>query len=170
MIETLTKGAIDVQICPTNSNLISYVLNDNLWVQDLITKRYFQLTNTVNPIKSGTPSYAVQEEFNRYTGYWWQPVEQVNPNDSSCTYRIVYEEIDDSGVDLIYITPSCEDEFGYDSYRYPKAGTPNSKIHLKMVEITFFKDANVNSNFSINFCFYSKDVYLFLKMNKRNHQ
>jgi hypothetical protein len=95
----LTKGAIDVQICPTNSNLISYVLNDNLWVQDLITKRYFQLTNTLNPIKSGVPSYAVQEEFNRYTGYWWQPVEQVNPNDSSCTYRIVYEEIDDSGVD-----------------------------------------------------------------------
>ena len=139
----MSKGAIDVKICPVNSNLISYVLNDNLWVQDLVTKRNFQLTNTSNPIKSGVPSYAVQEEFNRYTGYWWQPVEQYNTNDSSYTYRIVYEEIDDSDVDLTYITPSCENEFGYDSYRYPKAGTPNSKINLKMVEISLFKDSSV---------------------------
>lgn len=114
-------------------------------MQDLITKRFYQLTNTENPIKSGVPSYAVQEEFNRYTGYWWQPSGQTNVHDSSCTYRIIYEEIDDSGVDQIYITPSFEDEFGYDSYRYPKAGTPNSKIHLKMVEITFFKDIEVNN-------------------------
>ncbi len=114
-------------------------------MQDLVTKRFYQLTNTENPVKSGVPSYAVQEEFNRYTGYWWQPSAQTNVHESTCTYRIIYEEIDDSGVDQIYITPSCEDEFGYDSYRYPKAGTPNSKIHLKMVEITFFKDIEVNN-------------------------
>ena len=142
LIDTVSKGAIDVQICPVNSNIISYILNDNLWIQNVITKKFIQLTNTVDPVKSGVPSYAVQEEFNRYTGYWWQPSEQVN--DLSCTYRIVYEEIDDTGVDLTYITPSCEDEFGYDSYRYPKAGTPNSKINLKMIEITFFKDNSVN--------------------------
>ena len=113
-------------------------------MQNVITKQCVQVTNTVDPVKSGVPSYAVQEEFNRYTGYWWQPTEQINVDDASCTYRIVYEEIDDTGVDLTYITPSCEDEFGYDSYRYPKVGTPNSRIHLKMVEVTFFKDVSVN--------------------------
>jgi len=55
----------------------------------------------------------------------------------------VYEEIDDRYVDLTYITPSCENEFGYDTYRYPKAGTPNSKIVLKMIEINFPKQSNV---------------------------
>ena len=115
------------------------MLNDNLWIQDLSTKLEIQLTKTIDPLKSGVPSYAVQEEFNRYTGYWWQPVRQVNADDS-VTYRIAYEEIDDSNVDITYITPSCVNEFGYDSYRYPKAGTPNSKIFLKMVEITFSKD------------------------------
>ena len=115
------------------------MLNDNLWIQDLSTKLEIQLTKTIDPLKSGVPSYAVQEEFYRYTGYWWQPVRQVNADDS-VTYRIAYEEIDDSNVDITYITPSCVNEFGYDSYRYPKAGTPNSKIFLKMVEITFSKD------------------------------
>jgi hypothetical protein len=26
-----------------------------------------------DPVTSGVPSYVVQEEFDRYTGYWWQP-------------------------------------------------------------------------------------------------
>jgi dipeptidyl-peptidase 9 len=119
--------------------LISYILNDNLWIQDLSSKKEVQLTKTKDPIKSGVPSYAVQEEFNRYTGYWWQPVKQIN-SDGSITYRIVYEEVDDSIVDQTYIIPSCVNELPYDSYRYPKAGTPNSKIYLKMVEVTFLND------------------------------
>lgn len=118
---------------------MSYVLNDNLWIQDLSNKKEIQLTKTVDPVKSAVPSYAVQEEFNRYTGYWWQPTRQLNPDDS-VTYRIIYEEVDDQDVDLTYITPSCVNEFGYDSYRYPKAGTPNSRIFLKMIEITVTKD------------------------------
>ena len=94
-------------------------MNYNLWLFDLETNKEIQLTNTSDPVKSGVPSYAVQEEFNRYTGYWWSPVKEVNP-DGSVVYRIVYEEINDEAVDLTYITPSCENEFGYDVYRYPK--------------------------------------------------
>ena len=26
-----------------------------------------------NRLTSGQPSFVVQEEFDRYTGYWWQP-------------------------------------------------------------------------------------------------
>lgn len=26
-----------------------------------------------DPISAGVPSYVMQEEFNRYQGYWWQP-------------------------------------------------------------------------------------------------
>jgi dipeptidyl-peptidase 9 len=133
-----------VQICPTNSNLICYVLNDNLWLYDLGRFREVRLTHTSEPIKSGVPSYVVQEEFDRYTGYWWQPNDQLN-EDGSRTYRLIYEEIDDSIVDLTYITPSCVNEFGYDSYRYPKVGTNNSKIYLKMIEITLSKEVTLDS-------------------------
>jgi dipeptidyl-peptidase 9 len=136
------KGAIDVKICPANPNLVSYILHDNLWIHELEKEIEIQLTFSKDPIKSGVPSYAVQEEFNRYTGYWWQPVSEID-KDENTTYRIVYEEINDDFVDLTFITPSCENEFGYDTYRYPKAGTPNSKIYLKMIEIIFNKNSVV---------------------------
>ena len=141
-ISTESKGAIDIQICPFNSDLISYVLNDNLWLKNIKTNVGYKLTCTSDSVKSGTPSYAVQEEFNRYTGYWWQPVNQVN-KDNSTTYRIVYEEVDDGDVELTYITPSCTNQFGYDMYRYPRVGTPNSKVCLKMIEITISPNQNV---------------------------
>jgi hypothetical protein len=112
------------------------VLNDNLWIQNLSTKQEIKLTNTVDPIKSGPPTYIVQEEFNRYSGYWWQPQQQINDAENTVTYRIIYEEIDDSCVDLVYITPSCVPNTEYDTYRYPKAGAKNSKVYLKMIEIT----------------------------------
>lgn len=144
-ISTASKGPIDVQVCPLNSDLISYVLGDNLYVQNVKSKTEIKLTNTSDPVKSGVPSYAVQEEFNRYTGYWWQPTRQVDEAKNTVTYRIVYEEVDDSPVDITYITPSCVNEFGYDSYRYPKAGTPNSRIYLKLVEFVYHGD-NVSAS------------------------
>lgn len=135
-----------MKICPTNVDLVSYVVGDNLYVQNLAypnDKRKIQLTFSEDPHKSGVPSYAVQEEFNRYTGYWWQPTKEVNEIEKTCTYRIVYEEVNDENVDLIYISPSCESEFGVDTYRYPKAGTTNSKTELKMIELTISNDSNV---------------------------
>lgn len=145
-IPASSKGALNFQICPFDTNLVSYVLNDNLYIQNLTTRREYQLTHSTEPIKSGVPSYAVQEEFNRYVGYWWQPVSKSSSQENEVTYRIVYEEVDDSTVDLTYITPSVESEHGYDTYRYPKAGTPNSKVQLKMIE---FKFINVNLSVSL---------------------
>lgn len=141
-ITTKRKGALDIKTCPSNNDLVSYIISDNLYVQNLRNEVEHQLTLSVDPLKSGVPSYAVQEEFNRYTGYWWQPKSDKNP-DGSITYRIVYEEVNDEDVDLTYITPSCENEFGYDTYRYPKPGTPNSKINLKMIEIAFSSETDV---------------------------
>lgn len=137
-----------MKICPNNPDLISYVLSDNLYVQNARHSACdYQLTSTKDPIKSGVPSFAVQEEFNRYTGYWWQP-----SSSSSSTYRIVYEEVDDECVDLVYISPSCENEYGVDTYRYPRAGTRNSRTELKMIEFTF-ADNDFKVNFNVCFSF-----------------
>ncbi|CAF0842964.1 unnamed protein product [Brachionus calyciflorus] len=141
-ISTRSSGAIDVQICPANPNIISYILNDNLFIQDLNTKREIQVTFTKDPKKSGVPPFAVQEEFDRYSSYWWHPIREKN-SDDSYTYRIVYEEIDDEPVDITYIAPSCENEDDFDSYRYPKAGTRNTRSFLRLLEVTLFDSPNV---------------------------
>jgi dipeptidyl-peptidase 9 len=157
---TTSKGAINFKTCPSNPNLVSYVLNDNLFLQDLTTKKEYQLTYSEAPVKSGSASYVVQEEFNRYVGYWWQPATSTSvPNscaslNTETTVRIMYEEVDDQYVDVTHITPAVENEFGYDSYRYPKAGTPNSKIYLKMVEITVSSDPSV-----LNYFFFTRKLF-----------
>ena len=46
----------------------------------------------------------------------------VDSSSNDVTHRIIYEVVDETFVDLTCITPSCNDEFGFDSYRYPRAG------------------------------------------------
>jgi len=79
-----------------------------------------------DPISAGVPSYVMQEEFNRYQGFWWQPLS----NDG--IYRICYEEVDESDVKTFsFPTTNC---YGGDDYRFPRAGCDNAKSTLKMVE------------------------------------
>ena len=37
-------------------------------------------------------------------------------------YRILYEEVDESQVEILDIVSTTSDEHGYDEYRYPRAG------------------------------------------------
>ena len=48
------------------------------------------------------PSFVVQEEFDRYTGYWWEPV-STSGSAGTSTYRILYEEVDESDVEIIQV-------------------------------------------------------------------
>jgi dipeptidyl-peptidase 9 len=54
------------------------------------------------------PSFVVQE-FELYTGYWWEPMATrditpgVTSGDTTQTYRILYEEVDESEVDIIQV-------------------------------------------------------------------
>lgn len=68
----------------------------------------------------------MQEEFCRYQGFWWQPTSVDG------VYRICYEEVDESDVG-VYSFPSAH-SYGSEEYRFPRAGTPNAKSTLKMVE------------------------------------
>ena len=34
-----------------------------------------------DPVSAGLPSFVVQEEFDRYTGYWWQPAVVHDPGE-----------------------------------------------------------------------------------------
>lgn len=74
--------AIDPQICPHNSDLTAYVCGGDLWVTHAFSGHGERLTFAHDgrrtsfaddPLSAGVPSYVMQEEFNRYQGYWWQP-------------------------------------------------------------------------------------------------
>lgn len=42
-----------------------------------------------DPLAAGLPSYVMQEEFDRYQGYWWQPYSNgTDQTDSSIYYSI----------------------------------------------------------------------------------
>lgn len=59
-------------------------------------------------ISSGVPSFVVKE-FELYTGYWWEPMAtrditpDVTSGDTTQTYILLYEEVDESEVDIIQV-------------------------------------------------------------------
>ncbi|PSN50155.1 Dipeptidyl peptidase 8 [Blattella germanica] len=127
---------LNPQICPSNPDLVGYVCNNDIWVSHTLTGSTLRLTFAHkggrsladDPLSAGIPSYVMQEEFSRYQGYWWQP------KSIDGVYRIVYEEVDESDV-KIYCFPSSNANFGeIEEFRFPRAGTPNSKSNLKMVQ------------------------------------
>lgn len=67
-------------------------------------------------------SYIIQEEFDRYTGYWWQPDIPEEQKTERAVYRILYEEVDESEVEILNIVAPGHGDGGVDRYRYPKAG------------------------------------------------
>nr|XP_022310084.1 dipeptidyl peptidase 9-like [Crassostrea virginica] len=158
-IETSLEGArLDPQICPSNSQLLAFVNQNDIWVTSLTSGQECRLTFTnkgsgsleKEPLSAGVPSFVVQEEFDRYTGYWWCPTPLAtdlhldSPEDdissssstSSSSYCILYEEVDESMVEILNIfSPSVEGK-NVDQYRYPRAGTPNARSTLKLVKFT----------------------------------
>ena len=49
--------------------------------------------------------------------------------------RILYEEVDESEVEILRIfAPTSAESGGIDEYRYPRAGSPNAHSVLKIAE------------------------------------
>ncbi|KAI4482250.1 hypothetical protein M0804_008801 [Polistes exclamans] len=135
-IRISTSGAkLCPQICPWNNALVSYTCSGDLYLSHSVTGSSVRLTHARkggrnmadDPLTAGTPSYVMQEEFTRYIGFWWQP----KSNDG--IYRIVYEEVDESEV-KIFCFPSTSNSEDVDEFRFPRAGMPNARSNLKMVQ------------------------------------
>lgn len=131
-------AAIDPQICPKNSDLVAYVCGGDIWVTHTQSGHGQRLTFAhdgrkpfaEDSLSAGLPSYVMQEEFSRYEGFWWQPY-TTNGDD---IFRIVYEEVDESDVGLFTFPSSHSVGGDYEEYRFPRAGTPNAKSKLRMVQ------------------------------------
>ncbi|GJQ74394.1 hypothetical protein Trydic_g21268 [Trypoxylus dichotomus] len=133
---TGSGAKLSPQICPSNSDLVAYICNHDIWVSHTVSGCTVRLTYAHkggrsladDPLCAGVPSYVMQEEFSRYQGYWWQP---------HCTdgiYRILYEEVDDGDVKVFCFPSSQGDASEVEEFRFPRAGCANSKSNLKMIE------------------------------------
>lgn len=64
---------------------------------------------------------------------------------TDCTYRICFEEVDESDV-CLYTFPSSQSIGGeYEEYRFPRAGTPNAKSKLKLVQFTLNETLQISN-------------------------
>lgn len=141
-IKTQCSGArMDPKICPGDPNFISFINNNDIWVTNIETGEERRLTfchkGVGNPkedsVSAGVATFVTQEEFNRFTGYWWSPAAH-DENDGK-TLQILYEQVDESKVEIIHVPSPTLEERKTDIYRYPCAGSTNPGITLKISEI-----------------------------------
>ncbi|KAF6023356.1 DPP8 [Bugula neritina] len=118
----------------------AYVSDGDLWLYDLYTHSDHRLTFSktvsaqgVQAVTSGSPSYIIQEEFSRYTGFWWQC---TDTSALDGVYRILYEEVNESDVDVVSIVSPTSKKDGVEYYRYPRPGTTNATCKLRLLEFT----------------------------------
>ncbi|KAI5634622.1 dipeptidyl peptidase 9 [Phthorimaea operculella] len=124
-------------MCPSAPDLVAHTAKGDIWLCGGGLRRPTRLTYACkgreperladDPRQAGVPCYVTQEEFSRYTGFWWQPKSEDD------VYRIVYEEVDESEV-KVYSFPSSQTSSGdVEEFRFPRAGTPNAKSILRLV-------------------------------------
>jgi hypothetical protein len=113
----------------SDGRFISHVNSGNIYVIDIQNGVEKKLTNTQDPdITSGVAEFIIQEEFDRFTGYWW-----CEGKSSKGMYRIAYLEVDSRKVPIVKI-PQSGEESDVDEFKYPRAGQTNAKSTLCVVE------------------------------------
>ena len=92
---------IDPKISPSDSNVIAFIHHNDLWVTNVPSNKEKQLSSTNSELlnvvddalSAGVPSFVVQEEFDCYSGYWWQPLTESDDYSKVNKYCILHEEV-----------------------------------------------------------------------------
>uniref|UniRef100_A0A7N5K5Q9 dipeptidyl-peptidase IV n=1 Tax=Ailuropoda melanoleuca TaxID=9646 RepID=A0A7N5K5Q9_AILME len=137
-----TGPRMDPKICPADPTFFSFINSNDLWVANIETGEERRLTFCHrgspsvldDPRSAGVATFVIQEEFDRFTGYWWCPAASWEGSEGCKTLRILYEEVDESEVEIIHVPSPALEERKTDSYRYPRTGSKNPKIALKLAE------------------------------------
>ncbi len=118
---TATKETeTDPRVSP-EGGYVSYVRARNLYIYDLASGVETPIsTGGGGAIAFGVAQGVVQEELDRFTGYWW------SPDDAA----IAFTRIDESGVAVVQRPEFTETGSGIVEQRYPFAGEANAKVRL----------------------------------------
>ncbi|KAI9311785.1 dipeptidyl peptidase IV N-terminal region-domain-containing protein [Dichotomocladium elegans] len=128
----------DPKLGGVNNNLVAFIRNRDIWVA---TPEGYEVQLTTSSqhstdptMTSGTAEYVMQEEFQRYTGYYWAPSSRRPLN------RIVYLETSEKDVDIAVIAKPASGAIAQSNasnvepVRYPQAGKANAISDLQVVE------------------------------------
>uniref|UniRef100_A0A671UJG7 dipeptidyl-peptidase IV n=1 Tax=Sparus aurata TaxID=8175 RepID=A0A671UJG7_SPAAU len=139
-IKTQCSGTrMDPKICPGDPDFIAFINNNDLWIAHIKTGEERRLTYChkglkEDPKSAGVATFVIQEEFDRFTGYWWSPSGVEDPNGGKTLY-LLYEEVDETEVEIIHVPSPALEERKADAYRYPRTGSKNPAATLKLAEI-----------------------------------
>uniref|UniRef100_A0A8C5GM05 dipeptidyl-peptidase IV n=1 Tax=Gouania willdenowi TaxID=441366 RepID=A0A8C5GM05_GOUWI len=142
-IKTQCSGTrMDPKICPGDPDFIAFINNNDLWIANVKTGEERRLTHChkgvdnvkEDPKSAGVATFVIQEEFDRFTGYWWSPTAAEDPNGGK-TMHLLYEEVDETEVEIIHVPSPALEERKADAYRYPRTGSKNPQATLKLAEI-----------------------------------
>uniref|UniRef100_A0A667YUV8 dipeptidyl-peptidase IV n=1 Tax=Myripristis murdjan TaxID=586833 RepID=A0A667YUV8_9TELE len=142
-IKTQCSGTrMDPKICPGDPDFIAFINNNDLWIANIKTSEERRLTYChkgldnvkEDPKSAGIATFVIQEEFDRFTGYWWSPSATEDP-DGGKTMYLLYEEVDETEVEIIHVPSPALEERKADAYRYPRTGSKNPQATLKLAEI-----------------------------------
>ena len=127
-VTRLTQSAsyeTDARFSP-GGRYVSFIRNQNLFAIDLRTRQERAFTTDgAGLVQNGVAEFVAQEEMDRDTGYWW------SPDDS----RVAFTRIDDAPVQEVERFEINADGARMYRQRYPAAGTPNTQVELKVLEL-----------------------------------
>uniref|UniRef100_A0A669PBC1 dipeptidyl-peptidase IV n=1 Tax=Phasianus colchicus TaxID=9054 RepID=A0A669PBC1_PHACC len=106
----------------------------------------FQAGSGIYHVKDGGPHGFTKPDLTdsilQYTGYWWSPKAEPTLNGGK-VLRILYEENDESEVEIIHVTSPMLETRRTDSFRYPKTGTANPKVTFKISEVVINEEGRI---------------------------
>ncbi|RAN30580.1 hypothetical protein HY3_05380 [Hyphomonas pacifica] len=117
----------DANISP-RGKYASFIRDGALWMVDLASGEEKRLSPEAEPDKAvsyGVAEFVAQEEMSRYTGYWWSPDDRY----------VAYTRVDESPVDVVPRFDIAAENVTVIEQRYPRAGRPNAKVDLFVLDI-----------------------------------
>uniref|UniRef100_A0A2K6C8E9 dipeptidyl-peptidase IV n=1 Tax=Macaca nemestrina TaxID=9545 RepID=A0A2K6C8E9_MACNE len=132
---------MDPKLCPADPDWIAFIHSNDIWISNIVTREERRLTYVHNELanmeedarSAGVATFVLQEEFDRYSGYWWCPKAKTTPSGGKIL-RILYEENDESEVEIIHVTSPMLETRRADSFRYPKTGTIMDVIDKELIQ------------------------------------
>jgi dipeptidyl-peptidase-4 len=119
-----------------NNDKVAFVKNNNLYFKNLVTNQTIQVTNDGewNKIINGNADWVYEEEFEFTRAFDWS---------KNGTY-IAYYKFNESKVPQFSMTMYKGLYPSQYTYKYPKAGEPNSTIEIHIYNVSTGKDVKVD--------------------------
>ena len=119
-LTNMPGGQLNPAISPAGG-YVSFIRDQNLFVQPLGGGTAHAVTSGgAGTIHWAEAEFVVQEELNRFTGYWWSPGDKL----------IAVERFDEAPVGIVARAAIGAEGTKVFNQRYPAAGTPNAIVEL----------------------------------------